>query len=133
MTQAATNVAPNTSVQALIFIDIRSIDKQHQLGEVLHQLWDATSGEATRPLGSSHGPARFDDDHAARSAYFYWASFTDPAKAQGFVAASQSVLNRAELPAISVVTEPGQDLPGGTIRGTFFWLAQQKKAPGFIP
>lgn len=121
------------SVQAIIFFDIRSIDKRAQLGAVLQRLWDVTGGEATRPLGSAHGPAAFDDNHAARSAYYHWATFADVGTANSFVTRSMDVLKQEGLQAVSVVSEPGQGLPGRGIRGTFHWIAQQKKAPGFIP
>jgi hypothetical protein len=126
-------VAPAGNVQALIFFDIRSIDKRAQLGGVLQRLWDVTKDAATRPVGSAHGPASFEDNATARSTYYHWATFADAKAADGFLKRSHEVLKQEGLPAVSVVTEPGQALPGRGIRGTFHWIAQQKKAPGFIP
>ncbi len=118
-------------VQAVIYFDIRTIDKQGQLGRVLEE-FRAAQSEATQPLGSVQGPASFDDSPAARSAYYYWATFADAKSASGFVARSLAVLEKEGLPAVSVVTEPGQSLPGRTIGGTFRWIAQQKKPMGLV-
>lgn len=129
MTAALANTG---SVQAIIFFDIRSIDKQGGLGKVLQQL-DAASSETTRPLGRVHGPAAFDASQAARSAYYHWTTFADAATANAFATQSLAVLKQAGLPAVAVISDPGQSLPGRTIRGTFQWIAQQRKAAALIP